>query len=76
MRNNDFAVKHGKQGLILLLIEIVAILFLAIPRIGELFWAAVLILCILSAASGIVYVVNGKIWKIPFIGELGEKVKL
>jgi fumarate reductase subunit D len=76
MRDNEFALKHGKQGLILLFIEIIALLFLAIPKINELFWAVVLTLCIISAASGILYAVNGKSWKMPFIGDLAEKLKL
>jgi uncharacterized membrane protein len=75
-KQNQFAIMHGKQGLILLLIEIIAVLFLAIPRLSELFWAAVLILCIIFAIMGILYVLQGKTWKIPFIGDLGEKFKI
>lgn len=75
MRDNPFALKHGKQGLLLFALEIIAIIFL-FPRISQLFWGMILILCLVSAAAGIVYVTQGKDWKIPFIGELGDKLKL
>ncbi|MCJ7509190.1 MAG: hypothetical protein MUO85_10775 [candidate division Zixibacteria bacterium] len=76
MRNNEFALKHGKQGFMLLLIEIVSFLFLVVPKLNELLWAALLILCAVSAAAGILHVLEGKSWKIPFIGDLAEKFKL
>jgi len=75
MRDNPFALKHGKQGLILFALEIIAIIFL-FPKISQLFWGMILILCLVSAAAGIVYATQGKDWKIPFIGELGDKLKL
>lgn len=75
MRDNPFALKHGKQGLLLFALEIIAIIFL-FPRISQLFWGMILILCLVSAAAGIVYATQGKDWEIPFIGELGNKLKL
>lgn len=75
MRDNPFALKHGKQGLVLFALEILAIIFL-FPKISQLFWGMILILCLVSAAAGIVYATQGKEWKIPFVGELGDKLKL
>ncbi len=76
MRHNEFALKHGKQGLVLLFIEIVALLFLLIPKLGELFWSGVLILCVICAALGIFYVLDGKTWKNPIIGDFADKLKI
>jgi len=75
MRDNPFALKHGKQGLILFALEIIAIIFL-FPKISQLFWGMILILCLVSTAAGIVYASQGRDWKIPFIGELWDKLKL
>jgi fumarate reductase subunit D len=75
MKDNPFAVKHGKQGLILFLLEIIAAVFL-FPKISQLFWGMVIILCLVSALVGILNAVQGKEWKIPFIGDLGDKLKL
>lgn len=75
MKDNPFAVKHGKQGLVLFFLEIIAAVFL-LPKISQLFWGMVIILCLVSALAGIMNAVQGKEWKIPFIGELGDKLKL
>ncbi len=75
MKDNPFAVKHGKQGLILFIIEIVAVIFL-LPKISDLFWGMVVVLCLASAVAGIYFAIQGKDWKIPFIGDLADKIKI
>lgn len=75
MRDNPFAVRHGKQGLILFIVEIVAVIFL-LPKISALIWTAVIVLCLACAVAGIFFAVQGEEWKIPFIGDLGDKIKV
>jgi len=75
MKDNPFAVKHGKQGLILFIIEIVAIIFL-LPKISDLFWGMVIVLCLASAVAGIYFAIQGKDWRIPFMGDLADKIKI
>jgi len=75
MRENPFAVRHGKQGLILFIIEIIAAIFL-LPQINYLFWGLVIILCLASGAAGIFLALQGQDWKIPFIGDLADKIKI
>ncbi len=75
MKDNPFAVKHGKQGLILFMIEIVAVIFL-LPKISDLFWGMVIVLCLASAIAGIYLSIQGKEWRIPFVGDLADKIKL
>ena len=75
MRENPFAVKHGKQGLILFVIEIIAAIFL-LPQINFIFWGLAILLCLAAAAAGIFFVLQGQDWKIPFIGDLADKIKL
>ncbi len=75
MRDNKFAVEHGKQGLILFLIEIVAAVFL-IPKISDLFWGAIIIFCLIFALGGMLLALQGKNWKIPFLGDLADKIKI
>jgi fumarate reductase subunit D len=75
MRENPFAVRHGKQGLILFVIEIIAAIFL-LPQINFIFWGLVIILCLAAAAAGIFFALQGQDWKIPFIGDLADKFKL
>jgi uncharacterized membrane protein len=69
---NNFAKKHAKQGLLLLIIEILALLFL-VDFINDFFWTAVLIACGIFALTGISKSLAGKEMKIPFIGDIFEK---
>lgn len=75
MRENRYAVTHGKQGLVLLLIELVAALLL-VPRISSLIWQVVLIGCLGAAMAGVWSVLQGGHFKIPIIGDLAERLKL
>lgn len=75
MRDNPFAVRHGKQGLLLFLIEIVAVFFL-FDVISETFWGMVLILAAVVAVVGILYAIQGREFTIPFIGEHADRFKI
>lgn len=75
MRHNKFAFKHGKQGLVLLMIEILAIFFM-FDIISNLFWGIMLILSIGSAIFGILYSLQGKEFTLPFIGQFIDRLKI
>ena len=75
MRQNRFALRHGKQGLILLLVEILALIFY-LPFVSQHFWAFVLILALLASFYGILQVLQGRDWKLPFLGNLADRIKL
>jgi fumarate reductase subunit D len=75
MKDNPFALKHGKQGLLLFIIEIVAVIFL-LPKIGDLLWGAVIVLCLAAAAAGAFFALQGQDWKVPFIGDWADKFKI
>jgi len=75
MKHNRFAIQHGKQGLVLFLIEIIALIFL-LPKISDLFWGFVIIASLTVAVTGILYAVQGRSCKIPFIGDLADKLKI
>ncbi len=75
MRHNRFALRHGKQGLVLLMVEILALIFY-IPFVSRHFWALVLILALLASFYGVLQVLQGRNWKLPLLGELAEKIRL
>ncbi len=75
MKDNPFAFRHGKQGLILFIIEIIAVIFL-LPKISDLLWTIVLVLCLAAAVAGIIFSLQGQEWKIPFIGDWADKLKI
>jgi len=65
-RNNKFAYKHAKQGIILFLFE-------AIVLLGAVFWKAALLLAALASLVGVIMVLQGKLWTIPLIGILASR---
>ena len=69
---NNFAKKHVKQGLLLLFIEIISLLFL-IESFSRAFWTLVLLVCFAIAVIGILKSIAGKEMKIPVIGNFFEK---
>ena len=75
MRDNPFAYRHGKQGLLLFFVEILAVFFM-FDIISNLFWGMLLILSVGSAVFGILYAIQGKEFTIPFIGETANKIKI
>ncbi|MBD3169268.1 MAG: hypothetical protein GF307_07275 [candidate division Zixibacteria bacterium] len=75
MRDNKFAVKHGKQGLLLFLIEIVAVIFL-FPGISEFFWKLILVVCAIIAIIGIIHGLQGKEFNLPFFSDFVEKFRV
>lgn len=65
-KGNRFVYEHGKQGVLLFLFEIVVL-------ISVLFWKVALFLASVAALMGIVYVLQGRGFKVPFIGELASR---
>lgn len=75
MRDNPFAFRHGKQGLFLFFIEILAVFFM-FDIISNLFWGMLLILSVGSGVFGILYAIQGKEFTIPFVGDVADKLKI
>ncbi|MDD5528075.1 MAG: hypothetical protein PHO56_03840 [Patescibacteria group bacterium] len=71
-RDSKFCQFHAKQGLVLFVVDIIASLFMWIPLIGQLLMLALAIVSII----GIVKVLNGEYWKIPFVYDWSEKIKI
>jgi len=69
---NNFTKKHLKQGLLLLIIEVIALFFL-IEIFSKIFWSFILFMCFGFAIIGILTALSGKEIKIPAIGTIFEK---
>jgi len=75
MRDNRYAVAHGRQGLVLLLIEIIAAVLL-VPKISMTIWQLVLIACLGLAIAGVFQVLQGRWFRLPLVGDIAERLKL
>ena len=72
-KNDPFVKFHAKQGLVILIGYILAVVGLGwIPVVGNLVW---LVLGIASIA-GLIQSLQGKWWKIPVVGDIAAKFKI
>ena len=75
-KDNKFALFHGKQGLVLFICEMGALIINIIPVLGQLIWVlAVLVFGILSLV-GIIQSLMSNYWKMPVIGDIAEKISI
>ncbi|UCD94714.1 MAG: hypothetical protein JSU69_01290 [Candidatus Zixiibacteriota bacterium] len=75
MRDNEQTRFHSKQGLLLFLVELLAVLFL-IPGLSNLVWKIVIVLALGASAAGIIFGIQGKKYKLPLIGDIADKMRL
>ena len=75
-KENKFALHHGKQGLVLFILEVAAAILKSIPAIGEVvFSLAFAVLGILSLI-GIVKVLMNEYWEMPYVSEVAHKISI
>lgn len=69
---SEFVKFHAKQGLVLFFAEIICLLVGWVPIIG---WFLILYVVIISLL-GLQSVLDGKMWKMPFIYKLANRINL
>lgn len=75
MKENREARFHARQGVLLFLLELIAVLFL-IDGISDFVFKAILLVAIALSLVGIYFALQGKNYKLPIIGDLADKAKL
>ncbi len=75
MKDSKEASFHARQGVLLFLIELVAVLFL-IDGISGFVFKGILVAAVFLSIAGVYSALRGKSYKLPIIGDLAEKTKL
>ncbi len=75
MKENKEARFHARQGLVLFLIELAAVVLL-IDRISSFVFTAVLLVAAAFSVAGIVFALQGKNYRLPFVGDMADRTKL
>ena len=75
-KESKFAQFHAKQGLVLLICEVVTYILFVIPFVGWFLGFIASIVWLIFAIMGIVNVVGGKMKELPLIGKWGAKINL
>ena len=63
---------HAKQGLVLWVWSVLALLFLQLPGIGKLLFSTSVMAILICSLVGILSVVLGKAWKIPVVHSVSK----
>ncbi len=73
-KENKFALFHGKQALVLFILELAAAILKVIPALGDLVFTLSFVVFGILSLVGIVKVLMGEKWEIPVIHEIAEKI--
>jgi uncharacterized membrane protein len=74
MSDNKEVRFHARQGVFLFIIELIAVFFL-IDKVSDLFFKAILIFAISLSVAGLIFAIQGKMQKLPIVGDLIDKSK-
>lgn len=75
MSDNKEVRFHARQGVLLFIIELIAVFFL-IDTVSDLFFKGILIISVSFSVAGLIFALQGKTQKLPIIGDLIDNSKL
>lgn len=75
-KNNEFAQFHGKQALILFILEVAASILKVVPALGDLVFTVSFVVFGILSLVGITKVLMGERWEMPVIYEISSRVTL
>ena len=75
MKENPEARFHARQGVVLFLVELLAVLFL-IDGISNFVFKILLIFAAALSVAGIIFALQGKNYRLPIVGDLADRFKL
>ncbi len=75
-KDNRFAQFHGKQGLVLFILEVAASIIKAVPALGDLVFTVAFVVFGILSLVGILKVLTGEYWEMPIVGDIAERITL
>ena len=75
-KGNKFAQFHGKQALVLFILEIAAGILKIVPALGDLVFTVAFVVFSILSLIGIVKVLMGEYWEMPVIYEIANRIIL
>lgn len=73
-RQDPYVRFHARQGVILWMIEVLAIYTLLLPAFGKIFFKFASFTCVILSIIGLVAVLLGRAWKFPYVGDWAERL--
>jgi len=75
-KDNAFAQFHGKQALVLFILEIAASIIKVVPALGDLVFTVAFVVFGILSLIGITKVLMGERWEMPVIYEISSRISL
>ncbi len=75
-KDNKFAVFHGKQGLVIFILEVAAAILKSIPAIGEVVFSLAFVVLGILSLIGIIKVLMNEYWEMPYISQVAQKISI
>ncbi len=75
-KNNKFAQFHGKQALVLFILEVAASILKVVPALGDLVFTASFVVFGIFSVIGVIKVLMGEYWEMPVIYEISNQITL
>lgn len=75
-KENKFAQFHGKQGLVLFILEMAAAIMKVVPVLGDLVSTMAFVVFGVLSLIAIVKVLMGEYWEMPVIQEISNRISL
>lgn len=75
-KDNKFAVFHGKQGLVLFILEVAASILKIIPAVGDVIFTLAFVVCGILSLAGILKVLMNEYWEMPVVSDIAKKINL
>lgn len=75
-KGNKFAEFHGRQALVLFILEIAAGILKAVPALGDLVFSIAFVVFGILSLIGMVKVLMGERWEMPMIYEISSRISL
>ncbi|MDD5084962.1 MAG: hypothetical protein PHE61_02830 [Candidatus Omnitrophica bacterium] len=75
-KDNKFALFHGKQGLVLFILEVAAGIIKIIPIIGDVVFTLAFVVCGILSLMGIIKVLMNEYWEMPVVYDIASKITI
>ena len=75
-KGNKFAQFHGRQALVLFILEVAAGIIKVVPALGDLVFTVAFVLFGILSLIGIMKVLMGEYWEMPVIYEISTRISL
>ena len=75
-RDNKFAQFHGRQGLVLFILELAAMMLAVVPVVGEAVFSLAGLILMIFSLTGVVKVLMNQYWEMPVIHQISSKITL